>query len=534
MPPIHFRQHPLQIVKLSSKYLWLLLIPLMRGLAALRFDLASWFQGAWLDLLTLFAIIFLGWLRWYCIQIRVDDRGIWWRIGLILRQESTIPFKNITAASAEEPFFFRPVKAVRLTLDTNCAITSNPDLQLLVHKRYSELMFNKLLIYKSEHRISHKITCKGKWWIVFSFIFSSTLSGILLLSTVLIQSTNIVGNYLELQLINMVNGAAEEITRILAIGLPPAAIVISLVLALGWAISFIGNLFRYVGFSTTRSGNAISISNGWLTKHTYYIDREKINYLDLRENLLMKIFRLVSVQANCSGYGKGNSEIPVFLPISRKKEVVSAIESLFPGLNSGKKTSIPNKSSWFRYCWLPLTFIVAQPIVAGIICYFVPTAFTLLRFACLVGEIPALWFLAVKLTSFYTSGIFSASMEALSTPSFYKCKTKGAAPPLTYLLGLNYSFAFKFHSLMIPHYRITKIVIKQSIFQVQMATCNLTVFTNNELKKSHRIVSLPIYNTIFTMHSTGLIGLPLTFFPKYKRILDSLTSKPIKNAKSSK
>ena len=51
------RQHPAALLGYTTKNFWLLLIPLIRGLAALRFDFYKWSRGAGWDILAVTAMI---------------------------------------------------------------------------------------------------------------------------------------------------------------------------------------------------------------------------------------------------------------------------------------------------------------------------------------------------------------------------------------------------------------------------------------------------------------------------------------------
>ena len=80
------RQHPIALLKYTSKNFWLLLIPLVRGLFALRFDFYSWLRGAYLDVLVLMVIMGLAYAVWRNVQYETTDEGINISKGLFLKE----------------------------------------------------------------------------------------------------------------------------------------------------------------------------------------------------------------------------------------------------------------------------------------------------------------------------------------------------------------------------------------------------------------------------------------------------------------
>ena len=70
------RQHPVALLGYTTKNFWLLLIPLIRGLAALKFDFYRWSQGAGWDILAVTAMIAIAVIRWYYTLYEFSEDGI--------------------------------------------------------------------------------------------------------------------------------------------------------------------------------------------------------------------------------------------------------------------------------------------------------------------------------------------------------------------------------------------------------------------------------------------------------------------------
>ena len=83
------RPHPLYILSNLWRYLFILLIPVVRGLYfvlinsfsltegfTLGVNLSRWLHGAWMDLLVLFAFLSLGILLWATFTVEVSGDGL--------------------------------------------------------------------------------------------------------------------------------------------------------------------------------------------------------------------------------------------------------------------------------------------------------------------------------------------------------------------------------------------------------------------------------------------------------------------------
>ncbi|MEG0614458.1 MAG: PH domain-containing protein [Oscillospiraceae bacterium] len=459
-------QHPYKILQLASKNFWLLLIPLVRGLVALRFDFFHWVKGAWLDLVVILFIGISAYLRWYFSTFEVAHNCLHCRFGVFARSDVSIPFSSICAVSSEKKFFLRPLKIVSIYLDTNSGIFPDADVKLSIRQSDYEKLFSSVeKLLKPESPTAAYLPSKVNLWL-FSFIFSSTLSGVLFISTLLIESGKIVGNSLQEQLMT----AVTDVTARLAIGLPPLAVAISLIIFGGWLISFVSNILRYIGFKIVRTGRYISIRNGIFTLRHYLINANKINYADFRQNLLTKIFQVMSVHVDCSGYGKAKNELPVFVPITTKHQVESSLKLLLPSIKLSESVLTPQWNTYFRFCFRPFFAIILIPVAALFMHYYFPNWSSIIDFASLMAEVPMIWLLTAKSASYFNTGI-SATDKTLC---------------------LKYSFGFAFHTVVVPKEKIAKITVMQNIFQMPMQTCDICVYTTNEFSKRHTILSLPL------------------------------------------
>lgn len=87
--------HPLAVFGAIKKLLFLLIIPIIRGLLSLDGGIAGWLSGVWFDILVLAAIISLAVARCVGSRIRTDAEGITVEDGVLVRSFERYPYSGL-------------------------------------------------------------------------------------------------------------------------------------------------------------------------------------------------------------------------------------------------------------------------------------------------------------------------------------------------------------------------------------------------------------------------------------------------------
>ena len=98
-----FREHPLRILRYCTKYLWLLIFPIIRGAYhfATKEDVFAWLKGTWFDLLILLAIAGFGFLMWFFREYTIENGQIYVQDGIIVTRRRYLPLRNLSAITIE-------------------------------------------------------------------------------------------------------------------------------------------------------------------------------------------------------------------------------------------------------------------------------------------------------------------------------------------------------------------------------------------------------------------------------------------------
>ena len=140
--------HPIMIFENLSRFLFLLIIPLLRGFLYAIFggSLYEWLEGAWFDLLIVFIMVAASILEWAFFRYTVYRRGILVRRGVLVRNSFFIPSRCYTTLSFEHSWWLRPFKAVHVRVDTAAGSFNIPDLKItLSNAECSRIMAKKVI-----------------------------------------------------------------------------------------------------------------------------------------------------------------------------------------------------------------------------------------------------------------------------------------------------------------------------------------------------------------------------------------------------
>ncbi len=460
------RQHPIKIFTYTTSGFWLLLIPLARKLYRLSFDVAEWFRGDWLDIIIISIIFGFAFLRWFFITFSIDDDCIRTGTGYFGLLKSKFNYNTICSVTCSQGPFYRFFGCYKVCIDTNADFMRGHDVTLTLKKSDFKHLTN-ILKEKNIGKVKYSYTPKRVHLIIFSFLFSSTLSGVILLSTLLIQASRIIGRQLEQKYLTIVN---DRIQNFLTINLPPIAVAAASIIVVGWLYSLAVNLLRHWNFTTVRQGDSIIIKSGFITNRESVIMRDKIYSVDIRQNFFMRMFHICSVNIDCAGYGKGRRQIAVLLPVTTNREINNSLKILLPDRINPHNKLKSRFRDFIGFTTPPFLLGISIPVLAYIMWRIFPEWLVIIRFVAFIAEIPVFWLFVVKFASIFTTGVGFEDGYAV----------------------LNYCKLYQFHKVTIPASQITRIDYYQTIIQKWSKNCSLRIYTYSENVKCHKVKNFPL------------------------------------------
>lgn len=338
-----FRSHPLYIVSILWKYLFILLVPVIRGLYYViinsfslengfqfAVNISNWAKGAWMDIVFLLAFLSLGVLLWLSFTIEVSEEGLLIKRGVLKREVRFLPVSRYNCLSVVSPMSVRLFGGVYLRVDTPGGGLKQADLLMLLRTKDCRQIIKLLQLPDSLEQPAHtrSYTPKNRYVFVLAMVTSNSFAGVLLISTFVTQAGNILGE----QFSEMLYGTFENVTRTLAFGVPPAAFALACILFFGYLCAFVVSLSRHANFHVIRRKNLLEVRAGLLTKRSYRIAADKIAYLDIRRSLLTCLLGVYSIFLSTVGYGKFKDDVSALIPCVRKNSWSAACNCCCPNI----------------------------------------------------------------------------------------------------------------------------------------------------------------------------------------------------------
>lgn len=453
------KMHPVLIFYGIRQFIFLLIIPLLRGLVyyLVNSSIYLWIKGSWIDITTLMVIIWLSVIKWYNYNIYYDGDKIIISFGDFINEKILIKRKDISHIFVQMPFYLQFMNALKIKINT----FNEVDIPGAKNIILSSNQLNKLNLI-NENKINNKFVNSNNlslhatlYTAVLSLVMSNSFAGVLLASTFISASGKLLGDQFKKE----IYGSFTKITKKLAFGFPPAGVAITYVLIGGWCIAFIRNLILYTNFSVKKKHNRLIIRSGIININKNYIHLNDVNYIDIVQNLFTKLSKVCSVFVSTKD--ARNGEVVAITAIS-KTLLDSNINKLFNKniKNLNRMNCIPKKTSFISYVYLPIFLFCATSIVLKLLINTYNNWKDFLVFIDLMVAIFFGWLTIIKIINFLTCGFTHQSNNFI-----IKC-----------------SKIFKFHTIIIPVNQVAKIEVNQSIIQKYFNTCNVIIHTNSKSK----------------------------------------------------
>lgn len=469
-----YHEHPIKILRYSAKNLWLLIFPLLRSLRFYPFSLQNlidWGVGAWFDLLIALLILCFGTLRWYCCSYSFDKVSIHAKSGVFLKQETEIPFSRITATVEEHPIYLRPFRAVRLQISTASGVIPETNMQLILYLHDLHRMRPHVKALQNDSAKATPYHTPAWRVLFFSALFSSSFSGALYVAALFFQGGRITSDLLEeFQARQILEDAADRASSVF-VGVPRVALIIGIVILVLWLISFGRNLLRYGRFRIRFGSEFLSVHMGILNRRRFHLRDAAIIFPDLRQNLVMKIFGMVSLHIRCPGYGGRRDTLPVLIPLMRKRASWNLLGKLHAAqrLEQPLVTARSKLRFFWSFLWPPVTGLMAVIVIRLFALWLIPDLSEIIRFFAIMLVLPLLWLLLVKVVTLLTQYVAMDEQH----------------------VQLHFSRGFTFHTITVRREHIVRTDLRQTPLQKRYGVCHFYLICNGPRQQRYKLTALP-------------------------------------------
>lgn len=329
------RPHPVTMWRFVSRFFFLLIVPLVQAILREPFS-----EVAWRNLPLVLLVFGTAFFQYLCCGYAVyspEDALLFhlrtheppaekspfvvWKNGFLLRRELILPTHNIASAFLRTNPLLSLFGAGKLLLDTPAANAKKPSLTLFLKKQ-------SLLDWWDGLRspVTHRYHANTIPVVLMAASWSNPASGLLLVSLLLDRAGAILGEELTGELYNSVN----QTQRLIALGLPPAIALFGWLLALGWFLAFLVQMFRYAFFTVEQTPFGTLISRGAVVKSRQLLTSQSVRAISVRQTLLMRVLRRFSVYLHTIGSGKEKGDRSLLLAAARQADMRRHVEQFYP------------------------------------------------------------------------------------------------------------------------------------------------------------------------------------------------------------
>ena len=270
------------VLRYIKRYILVLLLPVIRSL--LNFGTGGVISKLILGELVLSIIIIaIAVIRWKQYRIVVYNGYLRVSHGIFIKKIAVIPLNKISGLYVYKSPFYSMFGAARVTIDTDAGYKKKSDFDFY----FSTKNLPYLTVAVSPcHKGIRKYNCTV--WQSFALAVSnaSALTGVLVFATAI----NYAGKIFDENVVNdTIINTITLYTAIMNKFLPPATSFVALVIFIGFAISFLLTLLKYLRFSIRKSDEGISVEQGLLIRKNSYINQKEIAAKSIECGFLRKV-----------------------------------------------------------------------------------------------------------------------------------------------------------------------------------------------------------------------------------------------------
>ena len=446
--------HSYTILNYLHRFSVVLIFPLIQQIIFKPSTLKEIILSFWKNILLIFFVFIWAFLKYKSIKYSFYDDKIFIKSGLIIKKEMILPINKIISIHIVEKIFSSFFGSYRVFID----IPTNKNKKDVISLNFSDedIEILKEFIFKKEKTDIFYKASRGRV-ILLSLFWSNPLTSFILVVPFIYRFSKILGE----ELTNKIYSTVDIRVNLIALGLPPLVASIAYILLVTFIIAFLIQFFRYSNFETRGNSQNIFIKRGLINNNEKIIKKEKIVGVSIKQSLLMSLLRLYNAYIITeSEFDSTGGEI-LSLVAANYNEIIRGIESNVCISFFSKKGLKPKRFLLKNFLFLPVVCLISIIIFIYRLendLWYSQAISLLLRLTVLF----LLWWIFFRIKAHSKSGV------ALYNGVLNICGFK----------------RLTLFSEYIPIANVTKVEIKQSIFQKLSGRCNLKVYVLSDLKKS--------------------------------------------------
>ena len=305
-----------------------ILILLGASVAGRGLDTAALERGAVYLVVGVVIASLAGFVRWLSTSYAVDDRGVHWQSGVVRRKSTTVPLNRIQGLDTVAGPVQRLFGVVAVHVQTAGGGAKGEIVLEAVGPAAVERLRERVRTQRPELA---EAAAPGalperrlrRRELVVAALTAGQLGVIL---PVLAGAGQLISN--------AVNNErdVENAGQLLPETLGGWELVVAVLVAGAWALSVVGSIVAFAGFTVTRDGDRLRIRRGLLQRSVTTVPVRRVHGVRVVEGVLRRPFRFAALRIEVAGYAAEASAARTLFPLLRRGDVERFLAELLPEL----------------------------------------------------------------------------------------------------------------------------------------------------------------------------------------------------------
>jgi len=346
-----YRAHPLMVLSRIKPFLFVLILPFVRGILQYLTDrTVSSILG--IELTVFAVIIIFSVLNCLSFRLRIIGDTVSVRSGLLFVKRANIKISLLSSVQSEQNVLDTVFGAVTYSINTEAGRRNKSDFRFKLNVRDSREVSRILYGKKSPERVKFSALRIA----ILAATTSSAFSGMIIGVPVIKKAGDLLGVAIYDMLFDEITNVSKKFTAVF----PPVVNTISLILLLGYGVSFGYSLLKYINFRLYLGEDKLEIRSGFFTRSRTSFRKSAVNDVKIEQTPLMNFVRRFAMKVSVGGYGDSKSESAVVMPCGTKSEIKDSFSAFFPFLvPKGKRIKAYNNLfTKSRFLFMPAIYLI--------------------------------------------------------------------------------------------------------------------------------------------------------------------------------
>ena len=331
-------------------FLWILVIPFIKAVIQYFRDGeitdVLGFETVLLTVIIVIAIIRFLFFRVYYINDKIIIKK-----GLLIITRSEISRKNLSSVQTEQNPLDFLFGAVTYRINTEAGIKSKSDFKFKLTRKDSERLSS--LLYKDEKL--QKIPFSALKIVLMAITTSSSVTGLLVGVPIINNAGRLLGIGIY-ELLDELNKTSNRVQTYF----PPIVNTITLVLIIGYGISFLYSFIKYINFRLYLNEKLLKVCSGFFVRRITIFKKKAINDVKIEQTPLMFLFRKFAMMVSVGGFAVSKNAQQIIVPSGTGKDIKAKFSEYFPFLKPDGIDIFPKRKASIRnrFLFWPLIYLI--------------------------------------------------------------------------------------------------------------------------------------------------------------------------------